>query len=72
MASAARGIARHTERAGEAVARTGAHECDRRLRVQHARARFVDRAVAAPDDDQLRTGGGARGGEIVRMAGAAR
>ena len=70
MARAARGVARHAERAGEPVARAGTHECDRGVGVQQARARFVHRAVAAPDDDQLRTGGGARGREIARVAGA--
>ena len=62
--------ARHTERAREAVARTGTHESDRRVGVQHTGTGFVHRAVAAPHDDQLRTGGGARGREIVRVAGA--
>ena len=64
------GIARHTERCGEAVAGTGADERHRRIRVQHARAGFVHRAVTAPDDDQLRTRGSARGREMVRVAGA--
>ena len=62
------GIPRHAEAAGQAVAGTGRNEPERCRAAGERAPDFVDGAVAAPDDHEIRARGDGGARQVARVA----